>query len=407
MPAHEHRLRVAGGTGTKRRSAGKKSTPLGIDIAVTLRNVQGAPFDLTYWDVWFALVAQKDFDGDLGRLAAHMKKEGKSCLVDRDSLERKLSHLRDLEKRLVETGVSVSDAVSAAGDVVKSGTRRARGNVLERSLRQREWSEAMRRPPRERRYAHALCGHWPRFPVSPEPYADKMRSRFRTTGFYTENQSFKVSDRLDRLACRADRLLTSERYAEAMALLRAWLTVVIQVIEMADDSCGCIGDSFDLGFRAYLKIPLEKTGIEDAVFFPDLLDFLIWEDYGLTDSGIDGYFRRPTQQQGELCIDHLRRQIGELQADDLDYQSEEALTLLGQVVAEQGRYEYFTDLAREMGTREWRRIIRLADRAMRRRKRNLAMEVFEAALTPGPHFDFLTKKCEQLKRGKWNPDPRK
>ena len=188
-------------------------------------------------------------------------------------MERKLSHLRDLEKRLVETDVSVSDAVSAAGDVVKSEARRARSNFLERSLRQREWSEAMRRPPRERRYAHALYGHWPRFPVSPKPYADKMRSRFGTTEFYTENQSFKVSDRLDRLACRADRLLTSERYAEALALLRAWLTVVIEVIEMADDSCGCIGDSFDLGFRAYLKIPLEKTGIEDAVFFPDLLDF--------------------------------------------------------------------------------------------------------------------------------------
>ena len=194
---------------------------------------------------------------------------------------------------------------------------------------------------------------------------------------------------------------------EALALLRAWLTVVIQVIEMADDSCGCIGDSFDQGFRAYLKIPLEKTGIEDAVFFPDLLDFLIWEDYGLTDGGIEGYFRLPTRQQGELCIDHLRRQIGELQADDLDYQSEEALTLLAQVVAEQGRYECFTDLAREMGSREWRRIIRLADRAMKRRKRNLAMEVFEAALTPGPHLDFLTKKYEQFKRGKWNPDPRK
>jgi len=96
-----------------------------------------------------------------------------------------------------------------------------------------------------------------------------------------------------------------------------------------------------------------------------------------------------------------------LQADDLDYRGEEALTLLGQVVAEQGRYEYFSDLASEMGTRGWRRIIRLADRAMKRRKRNLAMEVFEVALTPGRHLDFVTKEYEQLKRGKWNPDPRK
>ena len=38
--------------------------------------------------------------------------------------------------------------------------------------------------------------------------------------------------------------------------------------------------SFDEGFAVYLKISPEQTGIDDAVFFPDLLDFLIWEDYG-------------------------------------------------------------------------------------------------------------------------------
>ena len=35
----------------------------------------------------------------------------------------------------------------------------------------------------------------------------------------------------------------------------------------------------------------------------------------------------------------------ELQADDLDYQYEEALTLLGQIVAEQHRFERFEALA--------------------------------------------------------------
>ena len=60
-----------------------------------------------------------------------------------------------------------------------------------------------------------------------------------------------------------------------------------------------------------------------------------------------------------------------------------------------------------MGSREWQRIIRLADRAMKRRKKPLAIKVFEAAMTKGSHLDFLTKKYEQLKSGKWSPDPRK
>ena len=53
---------------------------------------------------------------------------------------------------------------------------------------------------------------------------------------------------------------------------------------MADDSCGCIGDSFDLGFRAYLKIPLEKTGIEDAVDIHQIMTFLYDANLGATDT---------------------------------------------------------------------------------------------------------------------------
>jgi hypothetical protein len=53
------------------------------------------------------------------------------------------------------------------------------------------------------------------------------------------------------------------------------------------------------------------------------------------------------------------------------------------------------------------RIIRLVDRAMKKRKKPLAMKVLEAAMTKGNHLDFLTKKYEKLKQGHWSPDPRK
>jgi hypothetical protein len=185
------------------------------------------------------------------------------------------------------------------------------------------------------------------------------------------------------------------------------MTVVIELMEQADDSCGSIAMSFDEGFRAYLKIPLEQTGIDEAVFFPDLLDFLIWEDYGLTDDGIEGYFKRITSPQADLCVEHLRHEVAALRDDDLEYESEEALTLLGQVIAEQDRFDEFEDLARQMGSRAWRRIIRLADRAMKKRKKSLAIKVFEAAMTKGDHRDLLKEKYEQLKKGHWSPDPKK
>jgi hypothetical protein len=165
--------------------------------------------------------------------------------------------------------------------------------------------------------------------------------------------------------------------------------------------------SFGEAFTAYLMIPIGRTGIGPDVFFPDLLDFLIWEDYGLTNDKIEGYFKTLTPAQADLCIDHLRRQIDELKRDDLEYQSEEALTILGRVVAEQDRFDMFEDLAREMRAREWQRVIRLADRAVEKRKRTLACKVFEATLTEGSHLDFLRKKYGKLQAGQWSPDPRK
>ena len=190
-------------------------------------------------------------------------------------------------------------------------------------------------------------------------------------------------------------------------MLRAFLTVVIELMEVVDDSFGCLGDSFRDGFAQYLAIPRDATGIDATVFFHDLLTLLIWEDYGLTYDQTEGYFAGLTPDDGDLCITYVQQQMQELRDDDLDYQYEEALTLLGQVVAEQQRFERFEALAKEMGTRQWKRIIVLADRAVKKRKRPLAVAVFDAALSPGTHEGFLRQKYEQLKKGKWSPDPRR
>ena len=151
-------------------------------------------------------------------------------------------------------------------------------------------------------------------------------------------------------------LSTPGQYVQAHARLRAFLTVVIGFMEVVDDSFGCLGDSFRNGFAQYLAMPLDATGIDARVFFHDLLTLLIWEDYGLTYEQTEGYFAGLTPEKGDLCIEYVQQQMQELQDDDLDYQAEEALTLLGQVVAEQHRFDRFEE-ARHMGTRHWKRII--------------------------------------------------
>jgi len=99
-----------------REKAGK-STPLGTDPALTIPASQGAHLNLAYWHLWFALVATRDCGGELGRLAERLGQERSIVSIDRRSVERKRSHLRDLERRLTDAGMSVGDVVAAAGDL--------------------------------------------------------------------------------------------------------------------------------------------------------------------------------------------------------------------------------------------------------------------------------------------------
>jgi hypothetical protein len=387
------------------RAVAKKSTPVGRECALVLPAASGQALELSYWDLWFALVADADFEGSWERFVEHLRVQknpgGSSRLA-----ERKLSHLRELERRLRQADVAISDIVAQV-DQLPVELRRARTQVLTREPRESEWSDAMRRTPRQRHYAYALRGLWPYFPASPASYAERLASQFTTRRWFSENQSFGLARKLDAFLDDMASVIQQDKYAQAQAMLRAFLTVVIELMEVADDSFGCLGDSFRNGFAKYLAMPRVETGIDATVFFHDLLTLLIWEDYGLTYEQTDGYFAGLTPTEGDLCIDYVQQQMQELKADDLDYQAEEALTLLGQVVAEQNRFDQFETLARHMGTRQWKRIIVLADRAVKQRKRQLAVAVFEAALSPGMHEGFLRKKYEQLKKGKWSPDPRR
>jgi hypothetical protein len=383
----------------------KQAAPVGPDGALVLSAASKPPLALSYWDLWFVLVVDADFAGSWERCVAYLRSQ-KATGVGRDGAERKLSHLRNLQERLRQAGVALSDILGQA-DRSPAVLRRARQQVLEGAPRESEWSDAMRSTPKQRRYAHALRGFWSFFPVSPPSYAERLAGQFHTRGWFSQHQSFGIARKLDAFVDGVGSLSTQGQYAQAHARLRAFLTVVIELMEVADDSFGCLGDSFRNGFAQYLAMPLDATGVDAMVFFPDLLTLLIWEDYGLTYEQTEGYFARLTPEESDLCIEYLQQQIEELQGDDLDYQAEEALTLLGQVVAEQHRFDQFEELARYMGTRQWKRIIVLADRAVKQRKRHLAVAVFEAALSPGAHEGFLRQKYEQLKKGKWSPDPRR
>ncbi len=254
--------------------ASKRPTILGTDLALTLPTAQGASLRLSYWDLWFALVAVMMHDGHLDRLAKRIKDET-GIYYDRDSIERKRWHLRDLMGRLKEVSVTSTEIVRAAGDLATKEKRRAFTRVMESSGRGSDWSVPMQNTPRRQRVPQALRGYWDRFPVSPQPYEEKIGAHFQAKDFYSESMSIRIARILDRYGDNAKSLVEKGKAAQAQALLRGWMTVIIQLMDKADDSYGRIGMSFGDGFKTYLKIPLEQTGIDEAAFFPDLLNCLI------------------------------------------------------------------------------------------------------------------------------------
>lgn len=124
---------------------------------------------------------------------------------------------------------------------------------------------------------------------------------------------------------------------------------------------------------------------------------MIWDEYSFTYDDLSNFFASLSKSESLLVENILRKERQELCDANLNYQSEQALTMLGLLYAKQFMFDQFIPIANEMGTREWQRITTLAGAAEKRKHYDLALDVYEACLKPGRHEDYLRKEYEQLK----------
>lgn len=195
----------------------------------------------TYWDAWFLVVLLTDFAGDWEKLADRLRhdRQGSGLFSRRDAAEALLSHLHALRRTLAEAALTPEAALGAEGPaLLRAERRRARQALLEKELREAEKSEWMRRTPRRQLTERAMRGYWPRFPVSPEPYAEALAGLYKRTGWYSENESFGLERKLSGFLKRRTAGATP---AEYLAVYRAFLTVVLEKMGPVDDSYGVIG----------------------------------------------------------------------------------------------------------------------------------------------------------------------
>lgn len=103
---------------------------------------------------------------------------------------------------------------------------------------------------------------------------------------------------------------------------------MLEKMEMVDDSFGEIGDLYGEVFKKYFLLDRTKLEMSSEDFFSDLVELILWEDYGLTDYYQPDFFKSLTSTEIPLVHAILLQQKDELGTLELDYQEKEAVSML-------------------------------------------------------------------------------
>lgn len=344
--------------------------------------------------MWLIIVLVSDFASDWNRLIEHWRGELKIGWQRRDELEGWLNHARHVRQALVDAGLTLDNILADIPPaVLKSQKPKARRKVLKDSIADRDKSCWMIHTPRRELEARSLRGYWSRFPVSPAIFAEPLARLYKSSGFYSEDQSFGLERKLSAFIA-GHKVRASE--AEQLALYRAALTVLLEQMDMVDDSYGVIGQLYEAVFEHYTQLNRSTLDMSLNDFFQDLMELVIWEDYDFTHTALPSFFARLAKSEVSIVDGILQASWAMLCDLELTYQAERALTLLGMLCTQRRLFDRFVDLANVMGTRAWERITTMVEMAEKRRRPALAWAVYEACLGPGQHENFLRKKYAEL-----------
>lgn len=272
-----------------------------------------------HWDRWLLRLALDEPAG-LQTLARSFRRRVTSSRCPDPVAEAMLAQLADLETRLSSLGAApagVLDEVERASTWLRDKAAR---RVWQATSAMRRTS-AMDRTPRRLLEARALSGNWSAFAVSPEPYFVELRRAIGDHRYgwrYTDLAILLLDSTAKRLSW------TSKTDEHRLALHRAMLSVCVGAMEQVDDSMGAMGDHFREHERAYLD--LLRAHAERPGLLRDLLELVVWEDYGLFRAVYD-FLRALATRQADVALRELARIVRELRSAHLGYQLGKARAL--------------------------------------------------------------------------------
>jgi len=351
-------------------------------------------FEITYWDVWIAILLDKHFDNKWDDLINHLyKKHSHYCRYNCESMIAQINHLRE---ELSDKGLNPTDIiVDLDDDFLKKQETKAKKKVIELSFQDKEKSKWMHYTPRKIFFEDALQGNWDIFPINPQKLTEALRKKFKKKTHYSKGQTFALEEKLASYIEKNERKATLPKL---FALYRAFLTVILENMDNIDDSYGEIGDLSISVFEKYLELDWRQLPIDAKGYFADVIKYVIWEDYGLTDDVYPSMFNELTKSEIKETELLLQTEREKLIKYHLTYQAENALTMLGTLYAKNYLFDKFIPIAKEMGSREWKRILVLSEAAEIKEEYEIALSVFDVATKEsGNHTEFLRKEYAKLK----------
>ena len=351
-------------------------------------------FEITYWDVWIAILLDNHFDNKWDDLINHLYKNHSH--YNRDNCESMITHINYLRDKLSNKGLNPTDIIiDLDDDFLKKQEIKAKRKVIELSFQDKEKSKWMYKTPRNIFFEEALQGNWDILPINPQKQAEALRKKFKKKTHYSKGQTHALEEKL---ASYIEKQEIKASIPKLFALYRAFLTVILENMDNIDDSYGVIGDLSISVFEKYLELDWRQLPIDANGYFTDIIKYVIWEDYGVTDEVYPAMFSKLTKSEIKEIELLVQTEREKLIKHHLNYQAENALTMLGSLYAKNYLFSKFIPIAKEMGTREWKRILVLSETAEIKEEYEIALSVFDVAIKEsGNHTEYLRKEYTKLK----------
>lgn len=351
-------------------------------------------FEIIYWDVWIAILLDNHFDNKWDNLINHLYKNHSN--YNRDNCESMIAQINYLRDELSNKGLNPTDIIiDLDDDFLKKQEIKAKRKVIELSFQDKEKSKWMHFTPRNIFFEEALQGNWDILPINPQKQAETLRKKFKKKTHYSKGQTHALEEKLDSYIEKQEIKATLPKL---FALYRAFLTVILENMDNIDDSYGVIGDLSISVFEKYLELDWRQLPIGANGYFTDIIRYVIWEDYGVTDEVYSAMFTKLTKSEIKDIELLLQTEREKLAKHHLTYQAENALTMLGSLYAKSCLFNKFIPIAKEMGTREWKRILVLSETSEKKEEYEIALSVFDVAIKKsGNHTEYLRKEYAKLK----------